>query len=95
MPSRFDYVKYDDTAVLLQDRFKKIVQELEADIGTIGAESINKAPPGYPSVGSLARSKAMAMTCLEEFYMWVGKAIRDDQLVRNGSAPLQEDRKNG
>lgn len=37
----------------------------------------------------------MAITKLEEFYMWVGKAIRDEQLLRNGSAELQEERKDG
>jgi len=36
-----------------------------------------------------------AIDKLEEFYMWVGKAIRDDQIKRNGSAPLQEGRKDG
>lgn len=95
MASRFDYVKYDDTAVLLQDHFKKIVTALEADINTLGSNSINLAPPGSKAVGSMARSKALAMTALEELYMWVGKAIRDEQLVRNGSAPLQEERKDG
>ncbi len=34
------------------------------------------------------------MTKLEEAYMCVGKAIRDDQIARNGSAPLQEARGN-
>lgn len=95
MASRFDYVKYDDAAVLLQDHFKKIVTALEADVNTIGVDSINRAPPGSKAVGSLARSKAMALTCLEELYMWVGKAVRDEQLVRNGSAPLLEERKDG
>lgn len=40
------------------------------------------------------RAKALALTKLEEVYMWIGKAIRDDQIERNGSAELQEERNN-
>lgn len=35
------------------------------------------------------RSKALALTALEESYMWVGKGIRNDQIARyeaDGSA---------
>jgi hypothetical protein len=38
------------------------------------------------------RAKALALTKLEEVYMWIGKAIRDDQLDRNGKVELQEER---
>jgi hypothetical protein len=31
-------------------------------------------------------------TKLEEAYMWIGKAVRDDQIERNGSAELLEER---
>lgn len=75
--SRFDYVKYDDKAITQQDGFKKLVSEIEAYIeGSLGSP----------------RAKALALTKLEETYMWIGKAIRDDQIARNGSAPLQEER---
>lgn len=78
--SRFDYVKYDDKAAVQQAGFKKLVTEVEEYIE-----------------GSLfsPRAKALALTKLEECYMWIGKAIRDDQISRNGSAELQEERKNG
>lgn len=79
MPSRFDYVKYDEQAQFSQDMFKARVSSLETDI-----ESNIKCP----------RSKALALTKLEEVYMWIGKGIRNDQISRNGSALLQEDRKN-
>jgi hypothetical protein len=85
--SRFDYVKYDDVAVMYQEGFKREMLKLEDMIKQIGAEGI----PG----GSTARAKATAITKLEEFYMWAGKAVRDDQIDRNGSAPLQEERKDG
>ncbi len=77
--SRFDYVKYDDQAGYDQDAFKKGVSALEALI-----EEKVKSP----------RAKALALTKLEECYMWIGKGIRDDQIVRNGSAELQENRGN-
>jgi hypothetical protein len=77
--SRFDYVKYDDKAAGSQDFFKRQVTVLEL--------GLNSLPD--------SREKSLAMTKIEEAYMWIGKAIRDDQIKRNGSAPLQEERKNG
>lgn len=76
---RFDYVKYDKEAIEDQDAFKNAVSQLEKMIDLL------KSP----------RAKALAITKLEEVYMWIGKAIRDDQIVRNGSAELQEERKDG
>lgn len=77
--SRFDYVKYDEKAVDLQRLFKFKFEDLEALI----RDGINEG-----------RSKSLVYTKLEEAYMWIGKAIRDDQIVRNGSAALQEERNN-
>lgn len=77
--SRFDYVKYDEMAIEFQEKVKQHVTLLENMIGQM------ESP----------RAKAIAITKLEEVYMWMGKAIRDDQIARNGSAPLQEERKNG
>lgn len=74
---RFDYVKYDDKATADQTDFKTTVVMLECEI-----EDRLSSP----------RAKALALTKLEEVYMWIGKAIRDDQVARNGSAPLQEQR---
>jgi hypothetical protein len=31
-------------------------------------------------------------TLMEESYMWIGKALRDEQLTRDGAAELQEAR---
>lgn len=78
-PSRFDYVKYDDVALDQQQHAKCLMSDAERMIDGL------KSP----------RSKALAITKLEEVYMWIGKAIRDDQIARNGSAELQEERKNG
>lgn len=76
---RFDYVKYDDKAQVDQAEFKKLMEGLEANI---------------ESRLGIGRAKALALTALEESYMWIGKAIRDDQIIRNGSAELQEERGN-
>lgn len=77
--SRFDYVKYDERAQSDQNLAKSFVTGLEAMINKIGS----------------GRAQSLALTKLEECYMWIGKAIRDDQIKRNGSAELQEERKNG
>lgn len=75
--SRFDYVKYDEEATNNQGIFKEECIVLEDAI-----ESYLISP----------RAKALAITKLEECYMWIGKAIRDDQIMRNGKAELQEER---
>lgn len=77
--SRFDYVKYDDVAVVQQASAKDRFESVAALIGSL----------------SEGRAKALAFTKLEEAYMWVGKAIRDEQIARNGSAELQEERNKG
>lgn len=76
--SRFDYVAYDSGAQADQAAAKEKATELETLINGLGK----------------GRSQALAITALEECYMWIGKAIRDLQIERNGSAPLQEGRNN-
>jgi ribosomal protein L33 len=76
--SRFDYVKYDEKANELQALFKAAMTEIEADIDA------NIRSP---------RAKALALTKLEEVYMWIGKGIRDDQVAARG-AELEEGRCN-
>jgi hypothetical protein len=77
--SRFDHVKYDDKSFVAQKMLKTMFEDLEAEI--------NECIPD-------GRGKALALTKLEEAYMWCGKGIRDDQIARNGSAELQEERNN-
>jgi len=74
--SRFDYVAYDKNATVLQVEFKIQVSKFENLID---------------SNLCAGRAKSLAITKLEECYMWIGKQIRDDQIARNGSAPLQEE----
>lgn len=70
MSERFSYVKYDEASVKNQEAFKKQFELLEIMADTL--------PNG--------RAKSCLLTHLEEAYMWVGKAIRDEQLSR-GSQP--------
>ncbi len=74
MAGRFDYVKYDDEAAAVQRDAKAIFQAVEGLI-----ESQLKT----------GRAKALALTALEESYMWVGKQIRDDQIARGSSSADQ------
>ena len=68
--SRFDYVKYDLQAEAKQIEFKQAAERLEKQILLI-------LPVG--------RAQSLALTSLEEMFMWVGKAIRDDQISRNAN----------
>jgi hypothetical protein len=77
--SRFDYVKYDDNSNKAQANLKIEFEALEEII-------TQETTPG--------RAQSLIFTKLEEAYMWCGKAIRDDQIKRNGSAPLEEGRSN-
>ena len=76
--NRFDYVAYDDMAKLQQAIFKGQFVKLTDDI-----EKLYKG-----------RAASLALTSLEEAYMWIGKQIRDDQLTRNGNINLEEERSN-
>lgn len=78
--SRFDYVRYDEESQRHQNDAKQRCDDVRAFIET-------NLKPG--------RASSLAMTKLEEVYMWIGKQIRDDQIARNGLAPLMEERKNG
>lgn len=76
---RFDYVKYDEKAAEDQKQFKALFEEVEMAV-------TRNLKPG--------RASSLVFTKIEEAYMWIGKAIRDEQIIRNGSAELQEDRTN-
>ena len=75
---RFDYVRYDEAAVLKQEVAKDLCLDLE----------------WFISANLNGRAAALAFTKLEEVYMWIGKAIRDEQVsLRKDSTP-QEGRNN-
>ena len=76
--SRFDYVKYDEKAAFDQAQLKTEFEALTELVGSLMD----------------GRAKSLVFTKLEEAYMWCGKAIRDEQIARNGIAELQEERNN-
>jgi hypothetical protein len=78
MSTRFDYVKYDEQATSLQGAFKAQMCQVEMAISKNLIDG---------------RAKSLALTKLEEVYMWIGKAIRDEQVEKRG-AELQEGRSN-
>lgn len=81
---RFAYIKYDAESVRLQTQFREIFEQLEF----LGKMAIRDSRP-----------KSLFMTSLEEAYLWIGKAIRDDQIERQRKAGVkteeQPERKNG
>lgn len=77
IPGRFDYIKYDDHHTQVQAAFKEEFTKVEKMI-----EQNIMSP----------RARALALTKLEETYMWVGKAIRDDQIGTNIGTQLNERR---
>lgn len=79
MAGRFDYVKYDKQAIVAQEGLKTCFEQLESHINTLLVDG---------------RPKALALTSLEEAYMWIGKAIRDDQILRNSQTAHVPERSN-
>lgn len=67
MSRRFDYVKYDETAVGQMQLAKESCQIVE--------HQIERLEEG--------RAKSLALTHLEITYMWIGKALRDECIKRN------------
>lgn len=78
MSNRFSYVKYDERATNHQGAMKKQFELLEAAVDLMAD----------------GRAKSLILTKLEEAYMWVGKAIRDDQIARTGKVDEQPERGN-
>ncbi len=77
--SSFDYVKYDEHSLALQIQFKDLFCQIEKELKAFDP----------------TRESSLAVTKLEESYMWIGKVIKNDQIKRNGSAELQEERRDG
>lgn len=76
---RFSYVKYDDDIAIDQQGFRAAFELVEKQIE-------HSLPEG--------RAKSLALTKLEEAYMWIGKGLRDKQVARNGEVAEQPNRGN-
>jgi hypothetical protein len=75
--NRFDYVKYDETSGKKQEAFKRMMMMVEDSVEK------NVMDSGH---------KVRIFEKLEEAYMWIGKAIRDEQVSRTRKVELQEER---
>jgi len=107
MTSRFDYVKYDEESIKKQAQLKIAAQKVETAIEVVEAarqelwDLANELFPELPPWVDHALNKLNeatgpdvdeALYDLEVCYMGFGKAIRDEQIERNGGAELQEGR---
>lgn len=82
MSKRFDYVKYDENATKVSEVFKVMYSSVDDLINELEVT---------PSAG---REKALAITKLEESFMWVGKMLRNNQIAVNGNAEHLPERNN-
>jgi hypothetical protein len=73
--SRFDYVHFDEEAQHKQNTLKSLYFELERALG-------NLLPAG--------RATSLAITHLEESFMWVGKSLRDEQIAVTTYQPVKD-----
>ncbi len=78
MNNRFDYVQFDKETTDDLLKIKEKFQELEKMIDSL----------------ENGRAKSLVYTSLEESYMWVGKALRDEQIQKNKQSELNESRNN-
>lgn len=66
---RFEHVRYDEASMAKSKRAYDLVTDVEAFIND--------------ELGG-GRYQALALTGLEEVFMWIGKAIRDNQVAAAG-----------
>lgn len=83
MAGRFSYIQYDGKGVEQQAKFKEMVEGLEKVI------NMEFPPAGQGQQDPAGRAKSLALTKLEECYMWIGKAIRDAQIGRAVRKPQE------
>jgi len=67
MQPNLNYLKYDQRSTLASEFLKKEFEQMTRNIDIMLKDS---------------REKALIMTNLEIAYMWTGKAIRNDQILR-------------
>lgn len=70
---RFDAIKYDETAISQQAKFKRLFNEL--------GEAVDADLYG-------GQAKSRVLRRLEEAFMWVGKAIKEEQMQKRGGSQL-------
>ena len=83
MSSKYEYVKYDDVARSQQNNFKTLFEQIENGLAAIGGTLSDAKGP------IVGREIALARTKLEEAYMWIGKALKNDQVMRDSMAKMK------
>ena len=76
--SQFSYVKYDEQAAALQQKFREMFERVAAQVHCLED----------------SRLTVLIHQKLEEAYMSVGKSIRDEQIKRTGKVDEQPERNN-
>lgn len=74
---RFNYVRYDSDSIAKQESLKVQFEQIATAVETDLQNG---------------RARSLALTALEEAYMWVGKAIRDEQIARNSQIEHRPER---
>ena len=74
MSKRFDYVKYDKNTTEISEGFKEMYSLL--------VDAINE----LDVTPNAQREKALAITKIEESFMWIGEMLRNNQIFLNGNA---------
>lgn len=97
VPGPYDYVAYDIEATAAQKDFKAEVISLEKKLKELVEPMLVTAVPDrLGDRGSqkeeLKKNYDDAVKHLEYFYMKVVKCVRDAQILRDGTAPLQKGR---
>jgi hypothetical protein len=75
MSKRLEYVKYDDISLENNARFKLIFESILGNLEYSLKDS---------------REKELALNAVEEAFMWVGKAIKSDQIIRELNHEIYE-----
>lgn len=78
MSKTFSYIKYDEQSIQKSEEAKKLCEKLENEIHHLGA----------------GRYQSLALTHLEIVFMMIGKAIRDNQMLREPKAEHLPERTN-
>ncbi len=75
--SRFDGIAFNEQSKTWSSELKKSFEKLEEQIDNYLLDS---------------RSKSVAITHLEDAFMWINKAIKDQQIKSEGDPALQQER---
>lgn len=84
MTTRFDYLSFDALSIFRQKTLKAFVECLETKLEeiTFGQKHREMSFVQFNAKKPLEDYHANALRALEEFYMWTGKLLREEQTLR-------------